>query len=131
MSKMATFTPRSRRAFTVAAPRPDAPPVTTAETELSSFMSLPPGSCPALCALFRRRPVRERFAGRKGAKLVPLRKDGLPDQPGVPESAARPIGFEARSCLLRSPAQAAFGLKHSLSIAALFDSSGSVLWRIL
>ena len=39
MSKMATFTPLAASARAVAAPRPEAPPVTTAEIELSSFMA--------------------------------------------------------------------------------------------
>jgi hypothetical protein len=41
-SKMATFTPLAASARAVAAPRPDAPPVTTAATVLSSFMVLNP-----------------------------------------------------------------------------------------
>ena len=38
MSKMATFTPCAASARAVASPRPEAPPVTTAATEESSFM---------------------------------------------------------------------------------------------
>jgi hypothetical protein len=39
MSKIATLTPWAASARAVASPRPEAPPVTTAEMELSSFMS--------------------------------------------------------------------------------------------
>ncbi len=40
MSKIATLTPWAARARAVASPRPDAPPVTTAATLLSSFMDV-------------------------------------------------------------------------------------------
>jgi hypothetical protein len=40
MSKMATLTPWAARARAVASPRPEAPPVTTAATVLSSFMDV-------------------------------------------------------------------------------------------
>ena len=42
ISKIATLTPASRSARTVASPRPDAPPVTTADREESSFMACLP-----------------------------------------------------------------------------------------
>ena len=41
MSKMATLTPWAASARAVASPRPEAPPVTTAATEDSSFMERP------------------------------------------------------------------------------------------
>jgi hypothetical protein len=46
MSKMATLTPWAAKARAVASPRPEAPPVTTAATVLSSFMDV--SSEPAL-----------------------------------------------------------------------------------
>jgi hypothetical protein len=57
---MATLTPWARSALTVAPPSPEAPPVTMAEIELSSFMGV---SCATIY-------VRRRFSSAKRPRLA-------------------------------------------------------------
>src|SRR5581483_10640738 len=89
-SRIATFTPLAASAVAVAAPRPDAPPVTTAEMALSSCIVSAPSVCnpPSCCT------------GKGGASTAEIG----PDPPGAP-AGPRLKGPKARPRKARANAR--------------------------